>query len=149
MDQLKSTAVQQLMEQIRKQDELIHSWTATLVTTQGGLLTAAGFLWNASSIGIHTKGLGTLLLGCLAAVVTWTCTDSIRSECLWQGKYISYLKAVPGNDWIYTDVNPEPKVGGTIARGAERVASTIYGLWTVLAMAALVKVAYWSPYFHR
>jgi hypothetical protein len=152
MADIVTTVLDQLMQQVRNEDELIHSWTRTLVTVQGGLLAGAGVLWNATGVGVHSKGLGSLLLTILAIAVARACAATIRSECRWQGQYISYVQSIPGNEWLYKavkiplDDQGMAKSGGVIASNVTLVECAIYVIWALLMLGVLVKVAQMSPF---
>ena len=152
MADIVTTVLEQLMQQVRHEDELIHSWTRTLVTAQGGLLAGAGVLWSATGVGIHSKGLGSLLLTILAVAVARACAATIRSECRWQGQYISYVQAIPGNEWLYKavkvplDEQGMAKTGGVIASSVTFVERAIYLMWALFMLGVVVKVAQMSPH---
>ncbi len=133
------TQLSQMMKSIRKQDELVHGWTRTLVTVQGGLLTAVGLLWASSAVGVRVKTASTIALAIIAIVACWTCALAAVSDLAWQGRYIRYVKTLEPT--LFSDVSPDPGKPGRQAGLYKWLGLAMSAFWALAVAIAIVK---WS-----
>ena len=133
------TQLTQLMESVRKQDDLVHSWTTTLVTVEGGIVAAVGLLWGAAPavVGIRLKAIATFALAAIAIAACWTFVSAAISDLSWQGRYIKYVKAVEPS--LFADVDPKPESWGRQAKLYAVLGAAISGFWVLAIIAAVVK----------
>ena len=133
------TKLGQLMESIRKQDDLVHSWTTTLVTVQGGIAVAVGFLWSAAPaiVGIRLKTAATCILAAIAIVACWSFVLAAISDLRWQGRYIRYVKALEPS--LFHDVDPKPEKWGRQTKLYVGLGVTITMFWLLAIVVALLK----------
>ena len=121
--ELFSSFFNQLMVQIEKQDDLIHSWTKYYLSIQSALAVALAFLLQqlAGSGSDFVVKAGLLFIPVLGISTTWCFTDVIVREHIWQGHYIRVirkLQSLPNFQslpQIY-DSDPTPGRPGYIAR---------------------------------
>jgi hypothetical protein len=132
------TQLSQMMESVRKQDELVHGWTRTLVTVQGGLLTAVGVLWASSAVGVRVKTATTISLAVVAIVACWTCAFAAVSDLAWQGRYIRYVKTLEPT--LFSDVSPDPEKPGRQAVLYKWLGWAMTAFW---ALAIVIAIAKW------
>jgi len=90
------TQFTQLMESIRKQNDLVNNVTRTLVTVEGAIAAATGVIWSAPQalVGIGLKTLAISALGVIAIVACWAFVFAAISDLNWQGRFIGYKKAL-------------------------------------------------------
>jgi len=133
------TQLAQLMESIRKQDDLVHSWTTTLVTVQGGIVAAVGLLWSAAPaiVGIRLRTAATCTLAVIAIVACWSFVSAAISDLAWQGRYIKYVKAL--EPALFADVDPKPDKWGWQAKLYAGLGGAMTAFWLLAIVAALVK----------
>ncbi len=115
-EEMRATVFTQLMQQIRKQDDLVHSWTKYFLSIQAGIAAALAFLIQMEAKGsglLITAGL--LLLPCLGITTTVFLTRLIIRDLKWQGRYILALRKLKGVPGIY-DFDPDPNRRGFQAR---------------------------------
>jgi hypothetical protein len=133
------TQLGQLMESIRKQDDLVHSWTTTLVTVQGGIVAAVGLLWSAAPaiVGVRLKTAVTCVLALIAIAACWCFVYAAIRDLAWQGRYIKYVKALEPS--LFADVDPKPDKWGWQATLYAGLGTAMTVFWLLAIVAAVVK----------
>lgn len=136
--ELLSSAFSQIMEHIRKQDDLVHSWTKFYLSIQAGMAIALAFLLNMTSNEpkIIVK-IGLLFIPLLGITSTICLTNIIVREHKWQGRYIQMLKNIPNIPIIY-DISPDPKEPGYIAKQFLWFRWFLISGWLILAVMSIV-----------
>jgi len=136
---LDDTKLAQLMESVRKQDDLVHSWTTTLVAVEGGIVAAVGLLWGAAPgiVGIRIKAVATIALAVIALAACWAFVSATISDLTWQGRYINYVKAMEPS--IFADVDPRPEKWGRQQRLYALLGVAMTAFWILTIVAAAVK----------
>jgi hypothetical protein len=127
----------QLMESVRKQDELVHGWTRTLVTVQGGVFAAVGALWTTGSVGIRVKAVTTAGLAIVGIVAVWTCALAATSDLAWRARYIRYVKVLAPQ--LFADQNPDPEKRGRQATLYVWLGWTLTAFWSSAIIMAAAK----------
>jgi hypothetical protein len=129
----------QLMESMRKQNDLISRWTTTLITVEGGILAAVGIVWNASPAVAETwlKTLVTFALSIVAIATCWACVLAAISDLQWQGRIILAVKNVEPS--LFADISMKPKGWGRQAKLWALVGATMTGFWLLAIELAFVK----------
>jgi hypothetical protein len=133
-------AFTQLLEQIRKQDDLVHSWTKYFLSIQSALAVALAFLINLQSSGdaLLVKA-GLLLLPVLGIATTWYLTNIIVRETQWQGRYITALRRLKGMPQIW-DRDPDPNKPGYIAGQFIRLRRVLVAIWIVVLIVLIYSI---------
>jgi len=136
-ENMQGVAFGQLLEQIRKQDDLIHSWTKYYLSIQAGLAVALAFLIKVKGgeSGLLMK-VGFLFLPILGIATTWCLTNIIVREHKWQGRYIIALRKLNKAPSVY-DIDPDPEKPGYIARQFLCLRWVLVIGWSVLFVISL------------
>jgi hypothetical protein len=82
---------EQLMEHVRKQDDLIHSWTKYYLSVQAALAVALSFLIKLGSAEDILVNTGSVFIPFLGIVTSICLTNIILREHFWQGRYITQI----------------------------------------------------------
>jgi hypothetical protein len=146
--ELTQAAFEQLMEHIRHQDDLCHSWTKYYLSIQSGLAVAFAVLAKLLSAGqpspaaqpsqaeaLWSKG-GSLFIALLGIATAWCLTLIIRREQFWQGRYVAQIRRLPQMPEVYRELwgppdEPDPKTLGYMGK-------VYLGLCVVLSVAWVV-----------
>jgi hypothetical protein len=133
-DEIKGKAFVQIMENIRKQDDLIHSWTKYYLSIQAGLAIALAFIlgFTAEKNGFLMK-VGSLFLPLLGIVTTVLLTRIIVREHKWQGRYICSLNKIKNLPVIYENAF-DPEKPGYIAKQFLWIRWFLIAGWIVIAV---------------
>lgn len=86
---------EQLMENIRKQDELVLSWTKYYLSIQAALAVALSFLIKLRSEDGILVNTGSLFIPFLGVVTSICLTNIILREKKWQGRYVMQIRRLP------------------------------------------------------
>lgn len=132
-EQLIRTVFEQLMEHVRKQDELVHSWTKYYLSVQAALAVALSFLIKlgpAEGILINT---GTVFIPLLGAVTTICLTNIILREQMWQGRYVAQIRKLPRMPETYREewapAEPDPQRRGYIGQQFWWLRNVLVAAW--------------------
>jgi hypothetical protein len=144
--ELALSAFEQLMEHVRKQDDLIHSWTKYYLSVQAALAVALSFLIKlqpAKGILVSTGSVFIPLLG----IVTSIClTNIILREQFWQGRYIAQIRKLPLIPEIYRGEwapdEPDPELRGYIGKQFCWLRNSLVAGWVIWALVS-VYAAIW------
>ena len=101
---MKEIVFQELIESIRKQDDLVHSWTKTLLAVEGGCVAALAYILKGNGITgdlVFITIYGVIVVG---AVGSWVCCQAIESDLKWQGQLITYVQKIDSTATMYKDV---------------------------------------------
>jgi hypothetical protein len=129
----------QLMEQIQKQDDLLHDWTKYYLSIQSALAVAMTYLLNLTGAGsIFLARAGLLLIPILGISTAWCFTDMIIREHIWQGHYIERLGQLQGLPQIYGSSDPTDERPGYIARRFRFLKWILLSGWSALAVVIVV-----------
>jgi hypothetical protein len=136
-EELRGKAFVQLLEFIKKQDDLIHSWTKYFLTIQAGLAIALAFLLKMTTekSDLLVK-VGSLFLPVLGIATTICLTNIIIHEHKWQGRYIKSLKNLPNIPVIY-EIDPDPEKPGYIAKQFLWLRWVLIIGWAIIAVISL------------
>lgn len=136
-DEIKGIAFVQILEQIRKQDDLIHSWTKYFLSIQAGLAVALAFILRLTT---ETSDclikVGSLFLPILGISTTVLLTRIIVREHKWQGRYIRSLNKLKNLPVIYEN-DPDPEQPGYIARQFLWIRWVLIIGWATIAVISL------------
>ena len=111
-NELIRTTYEQLMQHVRKQDDLIHSWTKYYLSIQAALAIALSFLIKLENTEKTLVNMGSLLIPFLGIVTSIYLTNIILREQLWQGRYVWQIMALPKipktylESWLRAEPNP-------------------------------------------
>ena len=100
------SAFEQLFQMVRRQDDLIHSWTKFYLSIQAGLAVALSFLIRLGSSQAQLVIAGNLAIPFLGIATTIVLTKIIVREHFWQGRYIVQITKLPAmpetfrRDWV-------------------------------------------------
>ena len=105
--ELTQATFEQLMEHIRHQDDLCHSWSKYYLSIQAGLAVAFAVLKRLVSAGqpsqadvLWSKG-GSLFIVILGIATAWCLTAIIWREHFWQGRYVAQIRTLPLMPEVY------------------------------------------------
>ncbi|MBA7567672.1 hypothetical protein ES708_09387 [subsurface metagenome] len=131
-ENMQEIAFSQLLEQIRKQDDLIHSWTKYYLSIQAGLAVALAFVLklNGNENDILMK-VGLLFFPILGIATAWCLTNIIVREHKWQGSYIKAIRKLNKTPIVY-ESEPDPQEHGFIARQFILLRRILVFVWTIL-----------------
>ena len=136
-DEIKGKAFVQILEQIRKQDDLIHSWTKYYLSIQAGMAIALAFILRLtterSSLLIR---VGSLLIPILGISTTVLLTRIIVREHKWQGRFIRSLNKIKDLPVIYEN-DPDPEQPGYIAKQFLWIRWVLIIGWATVAIISL------------
>lgn len=111
--ELIKTAFEQLMEHIRHQDDLCHSWTKFYLSIQSGLVVAFAVLTKLVQAAQSSPSaqpnqaeavwikMGSIFIVSLGIATVWCMTVIIWREQFWQGRYIARLQQLPQMPEVY------------------------------------------------
>lgn len=105
-------AFEQLMQNVRSQDELVHSWTKFYLSIQAALAIALSFLMNPNPSHIALANIGSIVIPLFGIATSICITIIIWREQRWQGRYIMQirrLKHMPETfrqEWAPSDSDP-------------------------------------------
>ncbi len=133
-DEMKGKAFVQILEHIRKQDDLIHSWTKYYLSIQAGLAIALAFILRLTT---ETSDclikVGSLILPFLGIATAFYITRIIVREHKWQGRYICSLNKLRNLPVIY-ETDPDPEKPGYIARQFLQIRWVLIIGWAIVAV---------------
>jgi len=136
-DEIKGIAFVQILELIRKQDDLIHSWTKYYLSIQAGMAIALAFILRLtterSSLLIR---VGSLLIPILGISTTVLLTRIIVREHKWQGRFIRSLNKIKDLPVIYEN-DPDPEQPGYIAKQFLWIRWVLIIGWATVAIISL------------
>lgn len=113
--ELAKAAFEQLMEHIRHQDDLCHSWTKYYLSIQSGLAVAFAILKKLVSTGQSSLAAqsgqaealwskaGSLFIVILGIATVWCLTFIIWREHFWQGRYAAQIRMLPLMPEVYRE----------------------------------------------
>ncbi len=102
----------QLMQHVRKQDDLIHSWTKYYLSIQAALAIALAFLIRLAPTDGVLVNAGGVFIPFLGVVTSICLTNIILREQFWQGRYIVQIRNLPlipetySKEWVPSEPNP-------------------------------------------
>lgn len=142
--ELIQSAFEQLWGQVRKQDDLIHSWTQFYMYIQAGLGVALAFLLKLSpSQSILANG-GNLIIPVLGMTTAFFLTRIIMREHFWQGRYMWRIRQLPGmpeiiqQNWVPSE--PQECKRGYISNQLWWLRIVLMGGWALVALLSLSRI---------
>lgn len=136
-DEIKGKAFVQILEQIRKQDDLIHSWTKYYLSIQAGMAIALAFILRLTTErSILLIRVGSLFIPILGISTTVLLTRIIVREHKWQGRYIRSLNKLKDLPVIYEN-DPDPEQTGYIAKQFLWIRWVLIIGWATVAVISL------------
>ncbi len=136
-DEIKGKAFVQILEQIRKQDDLIHSWTKYYLSIQAGMAIALAFILRLTTErSILLIRVGSLFIPILGISTTVLLTRIIVREHKWQGRYIRSLNKLKDLPVIYEN-DPDPEQLGYIAKQFLWIRWVLIVGWATVAVISL------------
>jgi len=136
-DEIKGKAFVQILEQIRKQDDLIHSWTKYYLSIQAGMAIALAFILRLTTErSILLIRVGSLFIPILGISTTVLLTRIIVREHKWQGRYIRSLNKLKDLPVIYEN-DPDTEQPGYIAKQFLWIRWVLIIGWATVAVISL------------
>ena len=136
-DEIKGIAFVQILEQIRKQDDLIHSWTKYYLSIQAGMAIALAFILRLTTErSILLIRVGSLFIPILGISTTVLLTRIIVREHKWQGRYIRSLNKLKDLPVIYEN-DPDTEQPGYIAKQFLWIRWVLIIGWATVAVISL------------
>lgn len=139
-------ALEQLMELVRKQDDLIHVWTKHYLAVQAGLAVGLSFLIKlgpAEGILVNT---GNVFIPFLGAATSICFTNIILREQQWQGRYIAQIRKLPlmsekiyRGEWVPDE--PDPRGRSYIGQQFCWLRNILVAGWAIWGLLSLCRVA--------
>jgi hypothetical protein len=107
-------AFEQLMEHVRRQEELVHSWTKYYLSIQAALAIAISYLISLGPMQGTFVNIGLIFIPFLGITTSICITSIIHREQKWQGRYIMQIGSLHQMPLIYKDdwVPKESEWGG-------------------------------------
>jgi hypothetical protein len=137
-------AFSELMGHIRKQDELVHSWTKYYLTIQAGLAIALAFLVRLGPTEGVLINAGSLFIPFLGIITAICLTNIIIREQMWQGRYIAQLTQLPLLPEVYklewAPSEPDPHKRGYIANQFHLLRNVIIGGWLIWLIVTIIRI---------
>jgi len=137
-------AFSELMGHIRKQDDLVHSWTKYYLTIQAGLAIALAFLAQLGPTEGVLVNAGSLFIPFLGIITAICFTNIINREQMWQGRYIDQLRLLPlfpevyKVEWVPSEPNPQER--GYTANQFQLLRYVIIGGWVIWLVATIIRI---------
>lgn len=134
------TQLVQLMESVRKQDELVHSLIGRLVTVEVAIVAAVGLVWGVATptVGVGMKAFATFVLGVMGIVACWVFVLAAKSDLWWQGEYIRYIKAIEPS--LFKDCKVKPDEWGFQAKLYMWLGFAMTAFWLGIMVAAILQL---------
>ncbi len=140
------TVFVQLMEHIRKQDDLIHSWTKYYLSIQAALAVALSFLMKLGPGDGILVNTGSVFIPLLGIVTSIRLTNIILRESMWQGRYIAQIRRLPELPETYREdwapANPDPKRRGYVAHQFWWLRNTLVVGWAVWGFVSVYRAVF-------
>ena len=141
------TAFKELMGHIRKQDELVHSWTKYHLSIQAGLAIAVAFLVKLGPTEGVLINVGSLFIPLLGITTAICLTNVIIREQMWQGRYIAQIVKLPLMPEIYKPewgpYEPNPQKRSYIANQFWTLRKVIivgWIVWMAVTVISMIKI---------
>lgn len=134
----------QLMEHVRKQDDLIHSWTKYHLSIQAGLAVALSFLMKLGPAEGIFGNAGGVFVPLLGIATSFCITNIILREQMWQGRYIAQIRKLPQMPETYREAwapsEPDPEKRSYIGDQFWRLRNALIVGWAIWALLSLYRL---------
>lgn len=110
----------ELMNQIRKQEDMVNSWIKYYISIQAGLAFAVAYFVRLNPTEGSLSNVGSLFISFLGIATAVCMTNIIHREQKWEGRYITQVNDLPQlpkvfkNKWVPDPAKPKGK--GKIAK---------------------------------
>ena len=135
----------ELIQCMRKQDDLVHRWMRLLFVVQSGIISVMGFLWiKIDAQGDYNLSYIIAMAFSIVAVTTLIiCCEAAVSDLKWQGRFISYIQKSFKDKVIYADIIISPCKLGTQARLIRILEIVLIIFWTLMFAISISLLCYY------
>lgn len=129
----------ELMQCMRKQDDLVHRWMRLLLLVQSGIISVMVFLYIQNGLqGDQWLSYIVAIAFSLIAIATIIiCCEAAISDLKWQGRFISYIQRSFEDKVIYADIEISPCKLGTQARLIRILEIILIPFWGIIFIISL------------